>query len=500
MWFRAIFRHKKSVASKWNSIRTYISPSLSKERLMLEYQRSRAFTFDTKLPADVNKLGIFANDELNLEDVDVYGYDYDYTLAAYKKTMVEKMIFNLAKKALVQEFHYPDGILHRTYDPQSTIRGLHYDIHKGLLIKLNSMLQIQPDAVYRGKIKLTEYEVAELYPTRRLTLEDIEALHTPYVQLVDNFAKPVMCLLGDVIQWFVENGVDYEPESIYSDVRACIDRAHPLFHLAAASDPKIILDQDPKLRPMLDRLKKHGKITFLMTNSPFEIVNAGMCYMFGDDWRTLFDIIIVNARKPSFFSAKNRHFRVYSPKTGRLKWQRVLNLQRGKIYSGGNYDCLKRMTGWQPARVLYFGDHPYADLADLSMYHGWRTCAIIEELEEEIDKANHPDMKLKVNWSNELQKLLNTYQDCGDDPDCRVLLNEWKDELEQLRVEMKNIFNPYFGSVFRSKKNPTFFSRRLFRVADVYTSRVTNFHNYSLGHSFYPRRGVLPHEFKAWFI
>ena len=91
------------------------------------------------------------------------------------------------------------------------------------------------------------------------------------------------------------------------------------------------------------------------------------------------------------------------------------------------------MTGWQPARVLYFGDHPYADLADLSMYHGWRTCAIIEELEEEIDKANHPDMKLKVNWSNELQKLLNTYQDCGDDPDCRTLLNEWKDELEQLR-------------------------------------------------------------------
>ena len=53
------------------------------------------------------------------------------------------------------------------------------------------------------------------------------------------------------------------------------------------------------------------------------------------------------------------------------------------------------------------------------------------------------------------------------------------------RVEMKDIFNPYFGSVFRSKKNPTFFSRRLFRVADVYTSRVTNFHNYSLGVSEY---------------
>ena len=28
------------------------------------------------------------------------------------------------------------------------------------------------------------------------------------------------------------------------------------------------------------------------------------------------------------------------------------------------------MTGWTPNRVLYFGDHPYADLADLSLYLG----------------------------------------------------------------------------------------------------------------------------------
>ena len=76
-----------------------------------------------------------------------------------------------------------------------------------------------------------------------------------------------------------------------------------------------------------------------MTNSPFEIVNAGMIYMLGQDWRRLFDIVIVNAKKPSFFSAKKRHFRVFSPRTGRLKWQRVVNLQRGKIYSGVS-------TGW----------------------------------------------------------------------------------------------------------------------------------------------------------
>ena len=102
------------------------------------------------------------------------------------------------------------------------------------------------------------------------------------------------------------------------------------------------------------------------------------------------------------------------------------------------------MTGWSPTKVLYFGDHPYADLADLSMYHGWRTCAIIEELEEEIEKANHPEMKIKVNWSNELQKMLNTYQDWNDDPDCRFILNEWKDELQQLRYSRRNLVMPIF--------------------------------------------------------
>ena len=49
--------------------------------------------------------------------------------------------------------------------------------------------------------------------------------------LVDNFAKPVMCLLLDVIQWFMENGIDYEPESIYSDVRVrnCILPTFPAY-------------------------------------------------------------------------------------------------------------------------------------------------------------------------------------------------------------------------------------------------------------------------------
>lgn len=40
-----------------------------------------------------------------------------------------------------------------------------------------------------------------------------------------------------------------------------------------------------------------------------------------------------------------------------------------------------KLTGWNGSRVLYFGDHIYSDLADPSLKNGWRTGAIIPELE-----------------------------------------------------------------------------------------------------------------------
>jgi len=79
--------------------------------------------------------------------------------------------------------------------------------------------------------------------------------------------------------------------------------------------------------------------------------------------------------------------RNYSPTNKRLKWKPVLSLEEGKIYTGvrifshavttqtvskgcysfsqGSLEELQRLTGWGDERVLYFGDHPYADLADL---------------------------------------------------------------------------------------------------------------------------------------
>ena len=57
---------------------------------------------------------------------------------------------SIIKTALVNELQYPEEMLKFQYDPDLTIRGLHYDITNGLLIKVNAVLQIQSDAVFRG--------------------------------------------------------------------------------------------------------------------------------------------------------------------------------------------------------------------------------------------------------------------------------------------------------------------------------------------------------------
>ena len=62
-----------------------------------------------------------------------------------------------------------------------------------------------------------------------------------------------------------------------------------------------------------------------------------MKYMLGEDWQNLFDIVIVSAKKPNFFTAKSKHFRIYAPKLKRLKWKPVLSLEQGLVYTGVSY-------------------------------------------------------------------------------------------------------------------------------------------------------------------
>lgn len=50
----------------------------------------------------VNPDTIFANNQMSLQDIEIYGFDYDYTLAFYS-SQLHTLIFNIARDILVSK-------------------------------------------------------------------------------------------------------------------------------------------------------------------------------------------------------------------------------------------------------------------------------------------------------------------------------------------------------------------------------------------------------------
>ncbi|KAK0076791.1 hypothetical protein PV325_004840 [Microctonus aethiopoides] len=67
---------------------------ISKENMHENYMKMKEKCQSKKLPQDVNPKGVFACNELDLKEVQVYGFDYDYTLACYKPSM-DYLLYNL---------------------------------------------------------------------------------------------------------------------------------------------------------------------------------------------------------------------------------------------------------------------------------------------------------------------------------------------------------------------------------------------------------------------
>lgn len=349
----------------------------------------------------------------------------------------------------------------------------------------------------RGTKALSDEAVKTLYGGIHVSLEDMNTFYGtgPMYQLVDLFAPPEMTLLCNLTDFFMENGIPYDPEYVFHDVRSAVQGVHNSgqLHSQIMADLETYLDKDSGTSDLLESLVSQGKQLFLITNSGFPFVDAGMKFLIGNHWRDLFEVIITKARKPKFFNESKRPFRIYDPQTHNESYDRVMKLSKGKIYQQGNYYMLQDMTGWYGFNVLYFGDHVYSDLADPSLKHGWRTGAIIPELEGEIIRSNCLEYQQAVKWLNILQDLIENAQ-MDTTQDTTEIRQSWLDERKEIRNYTKSLFNARFGSIFRTYHNPTYFSRRLARFADLYMSNVRNLLNYPIEHTFYPRRMELPHE------
>ena len=177
-----------------------------------------------------------------------------------------------------------------------------------------------------------------------------------------------------------------------------------------------------------------------MTNSDWRYVNIIMTFLLGAAWNSFFDLVLVDAKKPIFFST-GTDLKYVDTKTGSVVDMSVEEKPGLMVYRGGDHNAVTRLMGAKGPDVIYCGDHLYGDVIRCRKLCEWRTMLVVPSLKEELSE-----------------------------PIARRT-----------------------GSLFREGKELSFFASQMMIWADIYTSSVCNLVVYSLEHKFTIYH-TLPHE------
>ncbi|XP_045406589.1 5'-nucleotidase domain-containing protein 4 [Lemur catta] len=343
---------------------------------------------------------IFVNRSLALGKIRCFGFDMDYTLAAYKSPAYEALAFELLLERLVC-IGYPHEILRYTYDPAFPTRGLVFDALYGTLLKVDTHGNVLLGA--HGFTFLSEAEIWSFYPSKFIQRDDLQRFHV----LNTLFNLPETYLYACLVDFFsgcsrytnCDTGYQHGNRfmsfrSLFQDVTEAMNNVHQSGCLKEKTleDLEKYVEKDARIPILLGKMKEVGKV-FLATNSSYNYTDAIMTYLFGVSeaeaparpWRSFFDLIVVDTQKPRFF-AEGTVLRQVNTDSGKLRVGTYTGPhQHCAVYSGGSSDVVCELLGVRGKDILYIGDHIFGDILKSKKQQGWRTCLVVPELSWELD-------------------------------------------------------------------------------------------------------------------
>jgi 5'-nucleotidase len=461
---------------------------------------------------------IYCNRTLNMRSIQAVGYDMDYTLVHYRVDEWEGRAYEHLKRYFLAE-GWPVAEL--AFDPQLVCRGLIVDTERGNLLKANRfgfirramhgsrMLDFEEQ---RGQYARVIVDLAERRWVFLNTLFSLSegCMYAQLVDLLDAGRSPM--------------AVSYA--ELYSRVRQVTDQAHMEGQLKAEilADPDrfVVLDQEASLA-LLDQ-RHAGKKLMLITNSDWSYTAPIMTYAFdrflpsGSTWRDLFDVVIVGARKPLFFTTEGPFFEVMSEE-GLLRPATHRGLRPGFVYYGGSAREVERHLGLSGDQILYVGDHMFGDVQVTKDVLRWRTALILRELEQEIESvasfrpqeavlsrmmAEKEALESQLSQLRlEVQRAKSGYGPAGRGDDAasqaaQDALRERHTTLDQAIAPLARaageLSNRIWGLLMRAGNDKSKLAYQVERYADIYTSRVSNFAHATPFFYLRSPRGSLPHD------
>jgi hypothetical protein len=312
---------------------------------------------------------------------------------------------------------------------------------------------------------------------------------------------------------------------LYHLVRASIDEAHMEGQLKGEiiADPDRFVVRDPELPLALLDQRQAGKKLLLITNSEWSYTRAMMTYALDPDlpkgmtWRDLFDVVIVSARKPSFFADRSPMFELATEEG--LLAPMTKGIEGSGVYLGGNAVMVEQYLGLSGDEILYVGDHIYTDVTASKSVLRWRTALVLRELEADLhaeeafaDSRRNLEAlmqrkeRLELEYSRvrlDLQRRRGKY---GPKPaasakeldrrlsSLRRELQALDEEISPMAVAASQLNNARWGLLMRAGNDKSHLARQVERYADIYMSRVSNFLHQSPFVYLRSPRGSLPHD------
>jgi HAD superfamily 5'-nucleotidase-like hydrolase len=453
-----------------------------------------------------------------MRSIKVIGYDMDYTLVHYRVEHWERRSYAHLRDKLGQRGWPVAGL---ELDPELVVRGLVVDAELGNLVKANRFGFVK--AASHGTRRLGYDELRERYARTIVDLSEPR-----FVFLNTLFSLSEGCMFAQLVDLLDQGRIGDAAlgyHDLYGIVRAQSDAAHMEGELKAEiiADPGRYVEHDEEV--VLALLDQHhaGKKLALITNSEWPYTLAMMRHAFdrflsaGRTWRDLFDLVIVGARKPTFFEQRSPLCEVIDEQ-GLLRPQ-VGPLRTGGAYFGGDAQAVERHFGCTGDEILYVGDHLYGDVHVSKSLLRWRTCLVLRELEEEVSavEGTRGDLerlaelmreKEGLEWRHYQLRLDLQRGRQGYGPRPALDESEITRKMGKLRGRMQalderiaplargagEVPNRHWGMLMRAGNDKSQLARQVERYADVYTSRVSNFLFATPFCYLRSPRGSLPHD------
>ena len=457
---------------------------------------------------------VFCNRTLNMRSIQVVGCDMDYTLVHYDSQRWERSAYEYMKRAFVARGWPVAGL---EFDPEMVSLGLVMDVERGNLVKANRFGHVRNAS--HGTDMLGFEGWREEYGTAPIDLGE-----SRWQFMNTLFSLSEACLYTQLVdlldQGKLEPGLSYR--ALYAEVRRVLDATHLegalKAEILARPEQYVILDEE--LPQALLELREAGKKLLLITNSEWTYTRSMMSYAFdrflpSGSWRDLFEIVIVQARKPEFFSRSSPVFRMvdennrYTPHIGPLK--------PGEVYLGGDARLIESSLAAEPDHILYIGDHIYADVHVSKDLLRWRTALVVRELEKELEglsafRAGQAQLDLAMADKGLLEHQLSIlrlaylrnaqHPPSGYDAEAaageiralRGRLVDLDQRIAPLAKQSNELLNARWGPLMRCGNDKSHLARQIERHADVYMSRVSNLLAYTPFAYLRAPRVTLPHE------